>query len=98
MATIDLCVVSPARRDANEPLPLRAMVQIEEGDIIRYRPLLRPHEVRKGEVTLVLVPTGNKNKDQNKLLVSIPAPPLSRSNGKFPGAPRWSPLSMARPA
>ena len=33
---------------------------IEEGDVIHYKPLLRPHEERKGDITLVLIPANKK--------------------------------------
>ena len=59
VATLDLRVASPSSRNPN-PLPLRTINRIEEGDTILYRPLLRRREVRKGDVTLVLVPANKK--------------------------------------
>ena len=58
--------VSPAR--GGEPLPLRTINRIEEGDSILYKPLLRSGEERKGEVTIVLVPA-NKIASGEKLLI-----------------------------
>ena len=72
VATVDLRVASPSRRDPN-PLPLRTINRIEEGDTIRYRPILRPHEQRKGDVTLVLVPANKKTADKS-LLIFDPRP------------------------
>jgi hypothetical protein len=53
IGAVDLRVFSP--RGA-QPLPLRTINRLEEGDTILYRPLLRPSEQRKGEVAIVLVP------------------------------------------
>ncbi len=38
---------------------------VEEGDVIRYKPVLRPHEQRKGDVTLVLIPANKKAAREN---------------------------------
>jgi hypothetical protein len=67
VATIDLRVASPSPRNPN-PLPLRTINRLEEGDVIHYRPLLRPHEVRKGDVTLVLVPADKKAAGKDLLI------------------------------
>ena len=72
VATLDLRVGSPSPRNPN-PLPLRTINRIEEGDTIRYRPLLRRSEERKGDVTLVLVPA-NKKAAGKDLLVFDPRP------------------------
>ena len=71
VGTIDLEVVSPSR-NATHPLPFRTIARLEEGDTIRYRPVLRPHEVRKGEVTLVLVPANKKAVGRDKVLIFAP--------------------------
>lgn len=55
VATIDLRVVSPGNSGTN-PLPLRTIIRLDEGDKILYKPLLRQSEVRKGDVAMVLVP------------------------------------------
>jgi hypothetical protein len=60
IATVDLRVTSPSKQHQNQPLPLHTMNLVEEGDTIRYKPVLRPHEERKGDVTLVLVPANKK--------------------------------------
>jgi hypothetical protein len=67
VGTVDLRVASPSARNPF-PLPLRTINRIEEGDTIWYRPLLRPREERKGEVTLVLVPA-DKRKAGKDLLI-----------------------------
>lgn len=47
---------------------------IEEGDIIRYKPVLRKHEERKGDVTLVLIPANKKAARENiKVFDPLPA-------------------------
>ena len=55
IGTIDLRVVSPGNAQ-DKPLPLRTIVRLDEGDRVLYKPLLRPSEVRKGDVAIVLVP------------------------------------------
>ncbi len=67
VGTIDLRVASPSLQNPN-PLPLRTINRIEEGDTIRYRPVLRPKEERKGEVTLVLVPADKKKAGEDLLI------------------------------
>ncbi len=54
IGSVDLGVVS--LRGGSEPRPLRTINRLEEGDTIHYSPILRSGEVRKGEVTIVLVP------------------------------------------
>lgn len=73
IATVDLRVISPSKQHQNQPLPLRTMNLVEEGDIIRYKPVLRPHESRKGDVTLVLVPA-NKKAARENLKIFEPRP------------------------
>jgi hypothetical protein len=70
IGTVDLRVTSPSR-GGGEPLPLRTINRIEEGDTLVYRPVLRSGEHRKGEVTFVLVPV-NKIATGEKLLVLDP--------------------------
>ena len=53
IGNIDLRVGSP---HGGDPLPLKTINHLNEGDEILYRPLLRSNEKRKGEVTLVFVP------------------------------------------
>ena len=65
IATVDLRVTSPSERHRDQPLPLRTMNLVEEGDIIRYRPVLRPREQRRGDVTLVLIPANKKAAREN---------------------------------
>jgi hypothetical protein len=66
---VDLRVGSP--RGGSEPLPLRTINRLEEGDTLLYRPLLRSGEQRKGEVAIVLVPV-NKTAAGEKLVILIP--------------------------
>lgn len=55
IGNVDLRVSSPL--DHTKPLPLRNINMLEEGDVLSYRPILRPGEQeRKGEVTIVLIP------------------------------------------
>ncbi len=54
IGSVDLRVQSPGKGD---PLPLRTINRLEEGDTIRYAPLLRSNEKRKGDVSVVLVPS-----------------------------------------
>ena len=53
VGSVDLRVISS---HGAQPLPLRTINHLEEGDTITYRPLLRSGEERKGEVAIVLVP------------------------------------------
>lgn len=66
IGSIDLRVQSTGT--GTEPLPLRTINRLEEGDTLLYRPLLRSGEERRGEVTLVLVPS-NKIATGEKLLI-----------------------------
>lgn len=69
VGTIDLRVVSPSPRNEKHPLPLRTITRLEEGDVVTYRPILRPHEERKGEVTLVLAPADKKAGGGHSILI-----------------------------
>ena len=51
---------------------MRTLTRLEEGDIIHYRPVLRPHEVRKGDVTMVLVPANKKASGESRFLIFNP--------------------------
>jgi hypothetical protein len=82
VAAIDLRVVSPSPLNAN-PLPFRTINRIEEGDVIRYKPLLRPREERKGDVTLVLVPADKKAAGKD-LLIFDPRPAAKPAQWKAP--------------
>ena len=53
IGNIDLRVGSP---HGGDPLPLKTINHLNEGDEVLYRPLLRSNEKRKGEVALVFVP------------------------------------------
>jgi hypothetical protein len=49
--------ITVVRKDGNPPIPLSKINQLEEGDRIVYAPSLRPHEKRRGDVAIVLVPS-----------------------------------------
>lgn len=72
VATVDLEVVSPSIKAANHALPMRTINRLEEGDTIRYKPVLRPHEVRRGDVTLVLIPADKKAAGRDTVLIFPP--------------------------
>jgi hypothetical protein len=71
IGNVDLRIVSPGKDD--EPLPLRTINRLSEGDIIRYAPILRSGEKRSGEVSLVLAPAIPESKDQT-IIVLDPKP------------------------
>ncbi len=68
---MDLRVKSP--RPTDEPLPLRTINHLSEGDTILYSPVLRGREKRPGEVALVLVPQ-KREADKDALEVTDPRP------------------------
>ena len=39
-----------------KPLPLRTINRLEKGNVLTYRPILRPSEERRGEIAIVLIP------------------------------------------
>jgi len=82
IGSVDLRVSSPRKKNA-EPLPLRTMNRIEEGDTIIYKPLLRSGEQRKGDVTIVLVPA-NKTAAGESLLVLDPKSAATKQEWQVP--------------
>ena len=70
IGSVDLRVSSPRRKHA-DPLPLRTINRVEEGDTILYKPLLHSGEQRKGDVAIVLTPA-DKTAAGEKLLVLEP--------------------------
>lgn len=54
-------------------LPFRTINHLSEGDTILYTPILRAHERRPGEVSLVLVPA-RRDRDSDPLIVTDPKP------------------------
>jgi hypothetical protein len=52
--------------------------------VIRYKPVLRPHEERKGDVTLVLIPADKKAAGRDKLLIFDPKPAAKPQEWKVP--------------
>jgi hypothetical protein len=85
VATIDLRVVSASPKNVKLPLPLRTIGRLEEGDTVHYKPVLRPHEERKGDVTLVLVPANKKTAGRN-LLIFDPKPAAKPQQWNVPWA------------
>ena len=81
IGSVDLRVISP--RSGSEPLPLRTINRLEEGDSLQYRPLLHTGEERKGEVAIVLVPV-NKPAAGNKLFILDPNPAGKPQQWKIP--------------
>ena len=71
IGSVDLRVSSP--RSKGEPLPLRTINRLEEGDTLLYRPILHATETREGEVALVLVPA-QKIPAQDNLIILDPKP------------------------
>ena len=71
IGSVDLRV-APGRA-GNEPLPMRNINRLEEGDVLLYRPILRSGEQRKGEVAMVLVPA-RKGPDDDKVVILDPKP------------------------
>lgn len=80
ISTIDLRVRSVR---GTEPLPLRTINRLEEGDAILYSPILHSNEKRKGEVSVVLVPA-KRTPDGDKLLVLDPKPAEKSAEWKVP--------------
>jgi len=83
VGTVDLRVASPSRK-ANQSLPLRTITRLEEGDTVYYRPVLRAHEERKGDVTMVLVPANKKASGESKFLIFNPRPAGRAQQWKVP--------------
>jgi hypothetical protein len=84
VGTIDLRVVSPSPRVAKEPLPLRTVARLEEGDTIIYKPVLRPREERKGEVSMVLIPADTKPSGPGRILVFDARPAAKQQEWMVP--------------
>jgi hypothetical protein len=70
IGNVDLRIVSPGNPEA---LPLRTINRLNEGDIIRYAPILRSGERRSGEVSLVLAPAVPESKGET-IMVLDPKP------------------------
>lgn len=68
IGNVDLRVISAGNA---EPLPLRTINRVQEGDRLQYRPVLRSGEERKGKVSIVLVPA-NREATGGKLLILEP--------------------------
>ncbi|HXR78374.1 MAG TPA: hypothetical protein VN737_20510 [Bryobacteraceae bacterium] len=80
IGNVDLRVLAP---DQKNPLPLRTINRLEEGDTIVYSPILGTNQKRSGDVSLVLVPVVPESKDQH-LIVLEPKPAGKAEKWKVP--------------
>ena len=75
---------------------MRTINRLEEGDVIRYAPLLRSNEKRKGDISIVLIPA-LRNPKEDPLTVLEPKPAEKPANsGRCRKKSPWSRLSMVR--
>jgi hypothetical protein len=70
LGEIELRVRSP---EGGEALPFRTINHLGEGDTVLYEPILRLHEKRPGQVSLVLVPE-RRQAGESGLMVTDPKP------------------------
>ncbi len=82
IGAVDLKVKSPDPKD--QPLPLRTINHLGEGDVVEYNPVLRGHEKRPGEVALVMLPKKRENGDS--LIVTDPLSADQPEKWKVPQA------------
>jgi len=71
IGAVNLEVHSPEK--GQKPLPLRTINHLTEGDTVTYAPVLRGHEKRAGEVSLVMVPEKHES-GKDALIVTDPRP------------------------
>lgn len=57
-----------------QPLSIRVINRIEEGDAITYAPVLKPNERRNGKVTVVLVPASKEERKEQAFVILDPKP------------------------
>ena len=76
-----------------EPLPLRTINRLEEGDVILYSPILHSQEKRKGEVSIVLVPA-KRIPDEDAVLVLDPKSAEKPAEWKVPQI-GWNQVNQA---
>ena len=62
---------------------MRTINRLEEGDVIRYAPLLRSNEKRKGDISIVLIPA-LRNPKEDPLTVLEPKPAEKPAEWKVP--------------
>lgn len=79
LGAIRLRVRSP---EGDAALPFRTINHLSEGDTILYEPILRPNERRRGEVSMVLVPS-RRERNSEPLIVTDPKPARSREEWKI---------------
>ncbi|MBV9082855.1 MAG: hypothetical protein JOZ62_09280 [Acidobacteriaceae bacterium] len=72
IGAVDLRVRSP--QQGAQPLPLRTINHVTEGDTILYSPILRGREKRHGEVALVMTPQKRGPNEKEALIVTDPKP------------------------
>lgn len=82
IGAVDLKVDSPDPKD--QPLPLRTINHLGEGDVIHYSPVIRGHEKRAGEVALVMLP--KRHGQGESLVVTDPVPADRPETWKVPEA------------
>jgi hypothetical protein len=64
-------------------LPFRTINHLSEGDTILYKPVLRSHERRKGEVSLVLIPS-RRDRRNGDVIITDPKPAHKPQQWKIP--------------
>ncbi len=72
VGNIQLQVASASAK--TQPLSIRVINRIEEGDAISYAPILRPNEKRTGKVTVVLVPASKEERKEQAFEILEPKP------------------------
>lgn len=69
--------------ESSVTLPFRTINHLSEGDTILYKPILRPHERRKGEVSLVLIPS-RRDRRNGEVIITDPKPARKPQQWKIP--------------
>ncbi|MGH9620170.1 MAG: hypothetical protein ACRD45_10760 [Bryobacteraceae bacterium] len=64
-------------------LPFRTINHLSEGDTVLYKPILRPHEKRRGEVSLVLIPS-RRTRRNGEVIITDPKPARRPQQWKIP--------------
>src|SRR5208337_110237 len=59
----DLNVMVQSSRGTGEPLPLRTINRLDEGDVVTYQPIVTKVTKEQGSVALVLVPALRREGD-----------------------------------
>jgi hypothetical protein len=80
LGTVELSVRSPQNTDA---LPFQNINHLSEGDTLLYKPVLRLHEKRPGEIALVMVPA-KRDPTREPLIVTDPKSADQAQSWKIP--------------